>query len=141
MPRKRLGNKPLLKLDGTTIGCLLNFTPPERSREEVDVTCMEDDAEDFLDADPPNEGMLKFEVVWEPGDTNSELLDALFDETDPEDREGAFEIVWAMFTPIVTDAFSGRILKLSPNQVEKKTLIKRSVEVRLTTPVTRTIAS
>ncbi|QDV26743.1 phage tail tube protein [Aureliella helgolandensis] len=141
MPRRRLGNKPVLTLDGTDIACLLNFTPPERSREEVDVTCLEDDAEEYLDADPPNEGILKFEAAWEPGDTNSELLDALFDEVDPDDREGAFTIKWSMFTPLVTDAFSGRILKLSPAQVEKKTLIKRSVEIRLTTKVTRTVAT
>lgn len=141
MPRKRLGHKPVFKLDGAALGCIRNITPPEKSRGEVDATCIDDDIEEFLDTDPPNQGMLKLDLVWEPGDTNSELLDTLFDDTDPDDREGAFAMEWAMFSPLVTDTFSGRILKLTPATVESKQVISRQVEIRLTTAVTRTIAS
>lgn len=141
MPRKRLGHKAVVKLDGTAIACLRNFTPPAKTREEVEATCFGDAIENYLDSDPPDVGMLSMELVWEPGDTNSELLDTLFDATDPADREGAFTIEWTMFSPLVTDAFSGRILNLTPAQVESKTLMTRSVEIRLTTAITRTVAA
>ncbi len=141
MPRKRLGHKIVFKLDGTAIACIRNLTPPEKSRDEVDTTCIDDDLQEYLDTDPPNQGMLKLDLVWEPGDTNSELLDTLFDEADPAEREGAFEIDWTMFSPLPTDAFSGRILKLTPATVESKSVISRTVEIRLTTKITRSVAS
>lgn len=141
MPRKRLGHKGVIKLDGTAIGCIRGFTPPEKSRDEVDVTCFGDSLQEFVDADPPNVGMLKLDTIWEPGDTNSELADTLFDEADLEDREGAFTIEWHMFTPLVTDTFSGRILKLTPTEVKQKDVIARSLEIRLTTPITRVVAA
>jgi hypothetical protein len=140
MPRKRLGHKAVIKLDGTAIGCVRGFTPPEKARDEVDVTCFGESLQEFVDADPPNVGMLKLDVVWEPGDTNSELIDTLFDDTDPDNREGAFTIEWAMFTPLVTDTFSGRILKITPVEVKQKDLIARTLEIRLTTPITRVVA-
>ncbi len=140
MPRKRLGHKAVIKLDGTAIGCVRGFTPPEKSRDEVEVTCLGDSVQEYLDADPPNAGMLKLDVVWEPGDINSQLIDTLFDDPDAEDREGAFTIEWAMFSPLVTDTFSGRVLKLTPTEVKQKDVIARSVEIRLTTPITRVVA-
>ena len=140
MAKKRLGHKAILKLDGTAIGCVRGFTPPEKSRDEVDVTCFGDTLMEFIDADPPDQGILKIDVAWEPGGTNSELLDTLFDNAAPDSREGAFTIEWQMFTPLVTDTFSGRILKLTPAEVKQKDLIARSLEIRLTTKITRTIA-
>lgn len=141
MPRKRLGHKAIIKLDGTAIGCVRGFTPPEKARDEVDVTCLGDSIQEFLDADPPNAGMLKLDVIHEPGDTNSQLIDTLFDDTDMDDREGAWTIEWHMFTPLVTDTFSGRVLKLTPAEVKQKDVIARTVEIRLTTPITRVVAS
>ena len=141
MPRKRLGHKAVIKLDGVAIGCVRGFTPPEKSRDEVDVTCFGEDIQEFVDSDPPNVGIMKLDVAHEPGDTNSELLDTLFDDADPDAREGAWTIEWAMFSPLVTDTFSGRILKLTPVEVKQKDLIARSVEIRLTTKVTRVVAA
>jgi hypothetical protein len=139
MPRKKLGHKGVVKLDGTAIGCIRGFTPAEKSRDEVDVTCFGDAIMEYLDADPPDQGVFKLDVVWEPGDTNSQLIDTLFDDTDPDDREGAFSIEWAMFDPLVTDSFSGRILKITPAEVKQKELIARSIELRLTTAITRVV--
>jgi hypothetical protein len=141
MPRKRLGHRIGIKLDGTAIGCLKTVTPAEKSRGEVDVTCLGDELMEYLDTDPADQGILKFVVVWEPGETNSQLIDTLFDAADSEDREGAFEIDWEMFDPMPTDAFSGRVLKCTPETVESKTAVARAVEVRLTTKITRTVAS
>jgi hypothetical protein len=147
MPKKKLGHRNVLKLDGVVIACIRKFTPPEKSREEVDVTCLGDAIQDHLDADPQQAGMLKFELVWEPGDTNSQLLDTLIDAADVDDRDGVFTIEWKAFVaPTATtgwkvDTFTGRILKLTPAEVESKTVISRTVEVRLTTPVVRTTAA
>lgn len=141
MPRKRLGHKIVIKLDGTAIGCLRKVTPPEKSREEVDVTCLGDAIMEYMDSDPPDQGILKLDVVWEPGDTNSELIDTLFDNADADSREGAFVIEYTMFSPLVTDTFSGRILKVTPADVESKAMIARTLEVRLTTKPTRNVAS
>lgn len=140
MPRKKLGHKGIVKVDGTAIGCIRGFTPAEKSRDEVDVTCLGDSIMEYLDADPPDQGMFKLDVVWEPGDTNSQLLDTLFDDADADDREAAFTIEWAMFTPLVTDAFSARILKITPSEVKQKEVIARTVELRLTTAITRAVA-
>lgn len=141
-PKKKLGHKNVVKVNGTAIACLRKFTPPEKARDEVDVTCLGEAIEDFLDADPPKAGMLKLDLVWEPGAVNSELLDTLFDAVDVDDRDAVFSIEWKAFaaTGYKIDTFSGRILKLTPAEVESKTVHSRTVEIRQTTAVVRTTA-
>lgn len=141
-PKKKLGHKNVVKVDGTAIACLRKFTPPEKARDEVDVTCLGDSIEEFLDADPPKAGMLKLELVWEPGAVNSDLLDTLFDAADADNRDAVFSIEWRAFaaTAYKIDTFSGRILKLTPADVESKSVHTRTVEIRLTTAIVRTTA-
>ncbi len=147
MPKRALGHRNVLKVDGVVVGDIRKFTPPEKARDEVDVTCLGDAIQDFLDADPQNAGMLKFEVVWQPGDTNSQLLDTLIDAGDIDNRDAVFTIEWKAFVAATAttgwrvDTFTGRILKLTPAEVESKTVISRTVEVRLTTPIVRTTAA
>ena len=143
-PKKKLGHRNVVKVDGVAVGCLRKFTPPEKSREEVDVTCIGDAIQDHLDADPQTAGMLKLDLVWEPGNVNSQLLDTLIDAADMDDRDAVFTIEWRAFVPVVpgtgfkVDTFTGRILKLTPAEVESKSVISRQVEIRLTTPIVRT---
>ena len=139
--KKRLGKGTQVKLGATVLGCLMELEPPGKEREGVDVTCLDDTIEDTLDSDPPKAGTLKFKVAWQPGETNGQLLDTLFDDPDIDDRVGAWSIVWTQYTQAVTWAFSGRIMKLSPEKVEAKGLISRTVEVKLTTGITQTIAT
>jgi hypothetical protein len=142
-PKKKLGHKNVVKVDGTLIAFLRNFTPLEKARDEVDVTCLGDAIEEYLDADPPKAGILKLDLVWEPGAANSELLDTLFDAADADDRDAVFSIEWKAFkaTGWKIDTFTGRILKLTPAQVESKQVHSRTVEIRQTTPVVRTTAA
>jgi hypothetical protein len=142
-PKKKLGHKNVVKVDGTIIACLRNFTPPEKARDETDVTCLGDGIEEFLDSDPPKAGILKLDLVWEPGSVNSELLDTLFDAAEADDRDAVYTIEWRAFraTAFKIDTFSGRILKLTPAQVESKQVHSRQVEIRQTTPIVRTTAS
>lgn len=141
-PKKKLGHKNVVKVDGTVVACLRKFTPPEKARDEVEVTCIGDGIQEFLDADPQNAGMLKLDLVWEPGAVNSELLDTLIDAADAADRDAVFSIEWKAFvaTGYKIDTFSGRILKLTPAEVESKTLMSRTAEIRLTTAIVRTTA-
>ena len=145
-PRKRLGHKIKISLDGTLIGCVRRITPPEKSREEVDVTCHDDELMDYLDSDPPDQGILTIEVMHEPGETQSESFDTLFDDADPDNREGAFQVQYQQFGDgggpenFPTDSFSGRILKATPSEGQSKTPVSRTLEIRLTTKITRTQA-
>lgn len=139
-PKKKLGHKNVVKVDGTVVACLRKFTPIETARDEVDVTCIGDAIQEFLDADPINAGMFKLDLVWQPGAVNSELLDTLVNAADVDDRDAVFAIEWKAFaaTGYPVHTFSGRILKLTPAEVESKTLISRTVEIRQTSAIVRT---
>jgi hypothetical protein len=138
---KRLGKGTQVKLGTTVLGCLMEIEPPAKERESVDVTCLDDTVEDYLDSDPPKAGILKFKVAWQPGETNGQLLDTLFDDADMADRVGAFSIVWTQYANAVTWAFSGRILKMTPEKIDRKSMVSRTIEVQLTTAIVQTIAS
>jgi hypothetical protein len=141
MARKRLGHGTKFKLGATYLGLLRSITPPSQTREAVDVTVLDDALEDFLDSDPPNQGELKVVLGWEPGDTNSELLDTLFKAASVSAREGSFTIEYPFATPSVKDVFSGRITTLAPAQIQSKELITREVTIRLTSSVVRTVTA
>lgn len=138
MPARKLASKVVLKLAGTAIAGIRKIGAPAKARDEVDVTCIGDALEQFIDNEIQKAGQLKLDLVWQPGDTNSELLDTLIDSTDPAARVAAWVIEWRMFTPIKFDAFSGYVLDLTPPDLDAKGLITRTANVRLTTAITRT---
>lgn len=139
MARKRLGHGTKLKLGTTYLGLVRSITPPGLGREAVDVTVMDDALVDYLDSDPPDYGELKVVLGWEPNDTNSELLDTLFKNAAVGSREGSFTIEYPFATPGVKDVFSGRILNLTPAQIQSKELITREVTIKLTSAIVRSV--
>lgn len=136
--QRKLANKVALTLAGTTIAGIRKIGAPAKARDEVDVTCIGDALEQFIDNEIQKAGQLKLDLIWQPGDTNCELMDTLIDDSDPANRVGAWVIQWRMFTPIKFDAFSGYILDLTPPDLDAKGLITRTANIRLTTKITRT---
>jgi hypothetical protein len=141
MARKRLGHGTKLKLDTTLLGLIRSITPPGQSREAVDVTVLSDAIVDYLDSDPPDQGELKVVLGWEPNDANSELVDTLFKNSNPALREGSWTIEYPFATPTVKEVFTGRIINLTPAQIQSKELITREVTIKLTSAITRSVIS
>ncbi len=138
--RRRLGHKIALLLNDTVVAGIKGVTPPPKTREKVDATCAEDDIEVYLDSDPPNQGEMELDLIYEPNSTESELLDTLFDNTDPDAREGTWKLHYLMFSPTVQDLFTGRILELSPERIERKNVVTRMVKILATSaPVRSTL--
>ncbi|MFO0939827.1 MAG: hypothetical protein U0930_03590 [Pirellulales bacterium] len=136
--QRKLANAVVLTLAGTTIAGIRKIGAPAKAREEIDVTCIGDALEQFLDNEIQKAGQLKLDLIWQPGDTNCELLDTLIDDSAAGNRVGAWVIQWRMFTPIKFDAFSGFVLDLTPPELDAKGLITRTANIRLTTKITRT---
>lgn len=138
MPDKDIGHLAILAVDhdsdATFTVCtqIKNIQPPEPSREDVDVTTLDDTVVKTLPSDPPDYGELSFDQVWHPGDTVHEHVETLF---------GARTICpWRItypFSTAKTDTFSGWVKKISPMKLESKEAIKRTVTIRLTTEITR----
>ena len=141
MARKRLGHGTKLKLDTTVLGLIRSLTPPGQKRDAVDVTVLGDAIVDYLDSDPPDQGQLKVTLGWEPNDANSELLDTLFKNSNPSAREGSFTIEYPFTSPSVKEVFTGRIIELTPAQIQSKELITRDVTIQLTSTIARSVIS
>lgn len=108
------------------------ITPPPRSREETEGR----DLADTLTV--PLQGIeavsrMEFEQFWEPGDTEHEKLDTLFDSK----AEADFQLVTAHDTP-VTDEFSGQVTALTPAEWTVQGAYMRRVTITRTTAITRT---
>jgi hypothetical protein len=137
MSTRKLANKILLRLNGTLVGGIRKIGPPAKSRDEVDVTCVGDEYEQFLDSEVQKAGELKLDLVWQPGGVGSELLDTMFEDPDQADRTGVWVIEYRMFNPVRLDTFSGFIKDLTPVELESKTLVSRTVLIRQTTKIVR----
>ncbi len=142
MATKTIANGILLKYDEdgdslshTTIGEITNITPPNQTRDDVDVTDTEDTFVNYLPT-IPDHGEMSFEQLWHAGDTNHELIDTGFTNAT---AAAAYEwqIVYPYATP-VTDEFTGYVKSIGPSSVGPKDSIKRTVTIKLTSGITRT---
>jgi len=108
------------------------ITPPPRSREETEGR----DLGDTLTV--PLQGIeavsrMEFEQFWQPGDTEHENLDTIFDSK----AEADFQIVTPHSTP-VTDEFTGQVTALTPQELTVQGAYMRRVTITRTSAITRT---
>lgn len=137
---KKLGHKAVFKLNGTAIGAVKKFKPPELKREKVNVTTLDDNIEDYLDSEPIDMGEFSLEVYWQPNEAGNEAFETLIKNATAASRVATFVIEYP-FTPAITDTFSGRILTLSPNDIVSKEGISRTITGVLTSTIVRAAAT
>lgn len=134
---KRVGRGTVVSVDHDgdnnfdVVGCIRNATPPPRSKEPIDSTCLSDDVEDF-ELGVEAGGDFVFTQAWQAGLAVDEVVDTLFGA----ETEVDWRISYPYSTP-VTDTFPGKVIAIAPQVLETKTLITRQVTVRRTGPITR----
>lgn len=109
--------------------------PPPRERELVDATVLSDTLE-VPEAGIEKQSEFECVQVWEPGDTNHEIIDTLFGSKAKRD--------WRIVYPASVgkqDTFEGFVSKLGPEQITTKDAIKRSFTVVRTGAITRASSS
>lgn len=116
----------------TTVGCVQNATPPGRVRAMGDSTCFEDTLEQ-MEVGIEEASEFAFTVIWEPGESTWNMLDALF--TAKTTRNWQFVTVHA--TPR-TQTFSGVVKQLSPAQADSKTVYTAQCVVQRKGAITTT---
>jgi hypothetical protein len=122
-----------LARSGTAITFVRSIQPPSFTREEVDATTLDSTVAYHIPGDPEDPGEVTIEMVWTPGDTNDELFDTDFNA----ETITSWTITYG--SPITRVAtFSGWVKSLSPAQYESRTLITRTIVLRLTTAITWT---
>jgi hypothetical protein len=122
-----------LARSGTAITFVRSIQPPSFTREEVDATTLDSTVAYHIPGDPEDPGEVTIEMVWTAGDTNDELFDADFSA----ETITSWTITYA--SPITRVAtFSAWVKSLSPAQYESRSLITRTIVLRLTTAITWT---
>lgn len=117
----------------TAITYVRSIQPPAFTREEVDATTLDDAVAYFIPGDPEDPGEVTIEMVWTSGDSNDELFDTDF----AANTIASWKIAYA--APITrTATFSAWVKSLTPAQYESRTLITRTIVLRLTTAITWT---
>ena len=117
----------------TLFGYTESITPPPRTRQKVDATNLD---EDMVNLEPgiEEDSEFVFVQVWEPGDTNDEQIDTLFDSK--------FKPQWRITYPTdpttpEQDTFSGWVSGIAPDTIDVGTRIGRTVTVTRTGPIVR----
>ena len=137
MADKNLGLGSLVKVDHdadasyTTVGLVTAFTPPARKRALVPGTILADTLETY-EAGIEDFSSMSVTGYWDPGDTNHEILDTLFDNKTKVNWQALYGSA-----PVKTDQFAGFISELTPAENNKDGLIMRTFIVQRTGAITR----
>jgi hypothetical protein len=132
MAAKNLGLGTVLTCDGDTITLAVDATPPARKRVNIDGSVL---SETLATYEPGIEDFSEYmwTQLWEPGDTDHEAIDGLFDSK----AAVVFTIVYADSGNTV-ETFSGKVSDIEPQPITKDGLLSRKVTVQRTTPNPRT---
>jgi hypothetical protein len=139
MTKKRIAHKIELWVDDdldTTfeqIAQIKKIGYPKRSREAVDMTCMESDIADNQPSPVLDVGDVPFTVFWDEADVDHLRLDALVDS-------GAivkFKVVFPFADGTITKTFDAWVKEMGETPYEVKNEVMRDGILTLTTkPVT-----
>lgn len=114
------------------VGEIRNATPPPRSYARI----ADDDLGDVLETQQQGiEEASDFEFLqlWEDGDTAHEKIDTAFSTK----TNFAWQIVYPYTTPRTWE-FTGRVMEIAPETLEKGNIIARKVTVHRTSAITKT---
>jgi hypothetical protein len=138
MASKYIGLGTLFKVDEnddgtshTTITLVITGTPPARKRERIDGTALADTLSTFEPGIEQHSEMM-FTQFWEPGDTQHESIDTLFD------AKTVVEWQIAYTTAGVVDEFEGWVSDMEPEPIVHNGIFQRKVTIQRTSAITRT---
>ena len=135
--KKKLGHGTLVLVNGVLFAFLSEWNPPERTRDIVDTTTMDDEAADALDGDPPDYGSIGFSGFYDDDSTEDVAIETFFDNDDIADRESTIVVKFrktgtgtaptASTWTYNTITYVVRLNKISPEKVGSKD--KRMVKI------------
>ena len=140
MADKIIGYGTLVKLGSTAQGELRTVTPPPRAYERVDVSDL-DSVVMVSAAGVESESEFSYIQLWEPGDSNQELVTTEF-----EDRAtSAWSVVFpgvnngdSTLTATETWTFNARVMNLEPAEITLSDVVTRTVTMLRVGDITRT---
>lgn len=139
MADKLVGYGTLVKRASTAQGEIRSVTPPPRAYERIDSS----DLDSTIMADMQgleSTSDFSFEQIWEPGDSNQELV-----TTDFENRA---ESSWSIVFPGVNDGsggaltatqtwtFNARVMSIEGASIDNSSLVMRTVTLNRTGAIT-----
>lgn len=130
--QKKIGHGITITLGGTTLSQIRNIRWVTQSREEVEATTLDDGVEYMLPSDPENVGEVSFEQIWTSGEANHELIETDFDAR----TIGTWTIVFNTWTTTRTATFTGWVKSHGDVQIDGKTVLFRTVVIKLVTKPT-----
>jgi len=114
----------------TVIGCLKDATPPPETRETVDASCL-GQTDPILQVGAKQPVEFEFTAAWDPGDSEHTSLSTLFDNK----CNANWKIQNSEFTSS-TGAFTGRIIAMSPQVINRGNIVTRQIRVATSSVVT-----
>lgn len=138
---KKTAHKSEFHLGATKLGNVRTIKPSTKSRPVVDVTDMDSTIEEMIDEDIITMGTVEVAFFFQPGDTQAELIDDLFDAAAAADREETFKIIYKNFATDITDTFDGFITQIEVDELAPKSAVGRKITIQPTTNITRTVAA
>jgi hypothetical protein len=140
--KKLLGHGIRVKFGSNFVGFVKTLKMAGMSRESVNVTTLEDEVEDFLDADPPLIKPITFTAFWDPDDSTDEDIDESFFNDDIDEREVIFEFQYrttSTGTPPAASTwtykykrYTGRIIDIEPTEIGGKGEFMRTITLQPT---------
>jgi hypothetical protein len=121
---------------------LEEWTPPSITRDVVDVTCMEDEAADAVDADPPNYGSVQLSGFFDPDSAEDQAIQDFMVVDNISNREATIVVKFRKTgsgTPPAastwtynTITYTGRLVKFEPQKVKQKEKMMLNIEMKVT---------
>jgi len=113
-----------------TIDQVVSFTPPERSRETVDATTLDDTLQVYLP------GIEKFsnaevKIIWDPDDTDHGAIYTLFGSK----AEAQWKLTYTDGTP-ATWTFKGKVFDFKLESVEHNKPLTATISIHRTGAIT-----
>ena len=136
--KKKLGHGTLVTINAVLFAFLSEWTPPERSRDIVDTTTMDDEATDALDGDPPDYGSIGFSGFYDNDSAEDQAIEAFFDLDNIANREATIVVKFRKTGTGIPPAASTwtyntityvvRLNKIAPQKVGSKDKMMVNIE-------------
>lgn len=113
-----------------SIGCLKAATPPPEERETTDASCL-GQTDPILQVGAKQPVEFEFTAAWDPGDTEHTNLQTIFDNK----CNANWRLQNSDFTSS-TGTFTGRIIALSPQPINRGDIVTRQIRVAMSSTIT-----
>lgn len=131
MATKLLGLGTIGTVNAASLTLVVDATPPARKRVNIDGCTLTDTLATY-EAGIEDFSEYMFTQFWEPGDTDHEAIETLFNNK----TEVAITIQYTD-TGTTTETFNGIVSDLEPQTITKDTLLTRKVTIQRTGSISR----